>query len=172
MSLWRLVGLVSAGVFLSTSIGEACGDKLLSAGRGARFQRWFLAKRPASILIYASRNGIAPALKAPEFQAVLKKVGHRVETVDEPSSLSRVLLEGKYDLVVADFSDAGLVLQHLRSAPARPTLLPVVYKPSKQQAAAVAKEYGLLLRAPGDILQHLDVIDDAMKAREAQARAS
>src|SRR5687767_12472631 len=105
----KLLTVGLAFLFLST-LGEACGDKLLSLGRGARFQRWFLAKRPASILIYASGNGIAPALKTPEFQAALKKVGHKVEAAEDKSSLARLLHEKKYDLVLADFSDAGLVV--------------------------------------------------------------
>ena len=164
----KLLTVVLAFLCLST-LGEACGDKLLSAGRGARFQRWFLAKRPASILIYASGNGIAPALKTPDFQAALKKVGHKVEAVEDKSSLARLLLEKKYDLVLADFSDVGLVVQSLTSALSKPTLLPVLFKPSKQQAAAAIKEHPFVLKAPGDILQHLDAIEDAMKARERSA---
>ena len=160
---WLSVGLA----FLSVStLGEACGDKLLSAGRGARFQQWFLAKRPASILIYASGSGIAPALKTPEFQGALKRVGHKVEAVEDKASLARILRDKQFDLVLADLGDAGFVLQSLTFAPSKPTLLPVLFKPSKQQAAAVAKEHTYLIKAPGDILQHLDTIEGAMKARQ------
>jgi len=92
-----------------------------------------------------------------------------VEAVEDKSSLARLLHEKKYDLVLADFGDVGLVEQSLTSITSKPTLLPVLFKPNKQQSATAAKAHPFLLKAPGDILQHLDAIDDAMKARERSA---
>ncbi|HET7710448.1 MAG TPA: hypothetical protein VFL80_00820, partial [Thermoanaerobaculia bacterium] len=51
----------------------ACGDKYLSVGRGARFQRGYVSTRPASVVVVA-RDVTARK----DFLTRLKLAGHRV----------------------------------------------------------------------------------------------
>ena len=144
---------------------EACGDKLMAFGKGLRFQRAFLAARPASILIYARQGQAGASLRDSRFQSALKQVGHKFLTVENATQLDEALRSGAYDLVLADVADAGAVAPQALSARGKPLLVPVAYKPTKELLAAVKRQYPVVLKAPGDPLDHLTSIDEAMKRR-------
>jgi len=163
------VGLV---LTLGVPLGEACGDKLLSLGRGVRLQRAFMAARPASILIYSGSQGSSsPLLKNADLYGVLKRVGHKVHAVPELPDVERALKSGTYDIVLADIADAAALARYLQSAASKPTMLPVLVKPAKAQLAAAQKQYAAVWKTPPDVLQYLDAIDQAMKSRTRAAKS-
>jgi hypothetical protein len=143
--------------------GEACGDKALRIGRGARFQR---TARPASILIYVSPNAPADALsKAPRLQSFLKKVGHKSRVVQGGERLGEALGSGQYDLVLSSLGEAAGLQRRLAEAPSRPALVPLIYKATKEEAAAALKAYRHVVRDASSGDDYVEAIEAAMKAR-------
>src|SRR5262245_57350240 len=86
----------------------ACGDKFLVAGRGIRYERAHAAVQPGSILMYRNRNFEDPKA-GNDLENALKKVGHKVQSVDDVTKLDATLKTGKFDLVVVNLSDAPLL---------------------------------------------------------------
>jgi hypothetical protein len=126
----------------STELG-ACGDKFLRVGRSARFRR-YAAVHPAAILLYKPANSTPAGIK--EFEALLKRAGHKPRVVDNGADISRVLAAAPYDVVIADYADTGKIKESLRSSPSKPGLLPILYKPTRDVAAAAEKEYLCLIK--------------------------
>lgn len=157
---------VLVAVALGATAALACGDKLMLFARGARFQQVYSSAHAASILAYARQNSAVPAIvKDLQPQAALKRAGHKLETIEDAAAVEVALKSGKYDLVLADIADADGLEQAARSAPSRPLVLPVVYKPTKPEQTAAEKKFHLLLKAPGNTGQYLAAIDHAMELR-------
>jgi ABC-type amino acid transport substrate-binding protein len=158
-------GILGALALLSgSSIGLACGDKLLVIGRGVRFQRAY-SGRQANVVIYSSGTQSGTALGSTRLQTALKQAGHKLQTVQGASQLSEVLKSGKVDVVLADFADLAGITRQLQSASSNPAVLPVLVKPSKAELAAAQKDYKLALKSNADEIQYLTAIDEAMKLR-------
>jgi len=136
-------GLVAVVLTSSGTDLTACGDKFLRIGRSARF-RGYAATHPASILFYKPRNSTAAGVQ--EFEALLKRAGHKPLTVENGSGLSQIFAAASYDIVIADYADAGKLKEELRSVPSNPGLLPILYKPTKAVAAGAQKEYQCLIK--------------------------
>ena len=124
--------LAAAATTLSADL-NACGDKFLRVGRSARY-RAYAAVHPASILIYAPANAKPARIRDLE------------ELLRNGSSLSQTLANGRYDLVIAEYADAGRVKAQLESIPSRPDVLPVLKNPSKAVTAEAEKSYPFLLK--------------------------
>lgn len=132
------VMVISGSVDLS-----ACGDKFLRVGRSARF-RGYAAVHPASILIYSPVNATPAGIKA--LEALLKRAGHSAVAVQHGTSLSHTLAGARYDLVIAEYVDIVKIKEQLESVPSRPDVLPILYKPTKTDAAEAARAYPFLLK--------------------------
>ena len=107
-----VIGLIAIFAASSVDLG-ACGDKFLRVGRSARFRR-YAAVYPASVLIYTPGNATPAGIR--EFEALLKRAGHRPVVVDSGTSIPRALAAAPYDLVIADYADAGHIKDDLQSA--------------------------------------------------------
>ncbi len=168
-----LVGgsLVLGILVLTSPVARACGDKLLALGVGVRFQRAFKAERPASILIFPGGSGGGALAKDTELQEALKQAGHTLQAVADAGSLQQALRSGKYDVVLADLSDAAGVAPLTQAAPSRPTLVPVMYKPDKSARDAATKQYRRVLKAPGKAAEYLIAIEEVMRQRATLARS-
>ena len=134
-----------------------------------RAQRAYAAARPASILLYLGRNSNGQTTGEPQLQSTLKLAGHKLQVAQDASQAEQMLQSGRFDLVLADVSEAAAFSQQAKSAPAKPTVMPVMYKPTKPERAAAEKQYGLVLSAPGKSYQYLIAIDEAMKRRATTA---
>jgi ABC-type amino acid transport substrate-binding protein len=149
---------------LSGTLGFACGDKLLTVSRGLRYQRAY-AGHEANLVIYSSSTSSARALKSAKLLTALKQAGHKLQTVEDPSHLDRVLKSGKVDVVLADFGELTGISRDLQSAPSKPVIVPVLNKASKDDLAAAHREYKFALKASADEIQYLKAIEEAMKLR-------
>jgi hypothetical protein len=58
----------------------------------------------------------------------------------------------------------------IRTAAAKPLLLPFIYGGTKSEASAAKKRYGVVLKAPAKEAHILETIDQAMELRERHAR--
>jgi hypothetical protein len=144
----------------------ACGDKLMLLTAGARFRQVNSVLHPASILAYTSQNSpISGVVRELERQPALHRAGHKFVAVQDFTRLDEALKNGKYDLVLIEPSDADRLLQGIRSAPSKPLILPVLYKPTRAEATAVEKRFHCLLKAPGSLSHYLSAIDEAMEIR-------
>src|SRR5262245_27479278 len=89
---------------------QACGDKFLLAGRGAKFRQVYAAIYPASVVVYAHpQRGAGKAILDPRLLADLKQAGHRVSVLQEEQALSRALASDRIDVVLTDAVDADRV---------------------------------------------------------------
>jgi hypothetical protein len=164
-----IVALTVVG--LASQATQACGDKFLLVGRGVKFQRAYAAIYPASIIIFAQpQRSAAKAIRDPRLQADLKQAGHRIVLVESEEALARALERDKVDLVLTDAADADRTSRQGAASPSRPTVLPVMYEPTKEEAKEVESRYQCRLKSSDRADRYLLTIDDAMKARAAQKK--
>ena len=132
-----LIAIATAG---TVDLG-ACGDKFLRVGRSARFRR-YAAAHPAAILIYKPVNSTRAGIE--ELTALLKRAGHRPVAVDRGTDMSAALAAGKYDLVIADHSDADRIKNSFQAVASPPKFLPILTDQSKSSEAE--KQYVCLIK--------------------------
>jgi CheY-like chemotaxis protein len=139
-----IVGLIAtvAAAAASVDLG-ACGDKFLRVGRSARFRR-YAAVHPAAILIVKPVHSTPAGIE--ELKALLKQAGHRPVSVENGSNIASVLATTRYDLVIADYADAGQIGSDLLPASSRPAILPILYKPTKAIEAEADKHYAFAIK--------------------------
>jgi ABC-type amino acid transport substrate-binding protein len=164
--------LAVAAVYLQTTgAAQACGDKFLLVGRGVEFHRAYAAVYPASIVIYAQPQGpAAKAIRDPRLQADLKRSGHRVVLVENDAALARALESDRVDLLLTDVADAERMSRRAAGAPSKPTVLPVMYQPTTEEAKAIETRYQCRLMSADRADRYLSAIDNAMKARANEKR--
>ena len=156
---------VTASAVLFAGVALACGDKLILRLGGARYRRVF-GGRPVSILAYShGESVISEIVREFEVQPALKRAGHKLYSVDDPDKFGQALKVGQYDLVMTEVKDADTLAGELRSAPSRPTLLPVLYMATRADEKAAARKYHCFLKAPGAADRYLEAIDDALELR-------
>ena len=149
----------------------ACGDKFLRVGRSSRM-RAYASVHPSAILVYAPRwtqKGIG------DFEQILKRAGHTPLTVTTHDGLVQAFASRKFEVVITGYPDAEAVRKDLETLPARPELVPVVYKSSKTDASNAAATYRCVLRpekmTPFEALEDIDrVIELRLKDRAATSR--
>ena len=150
----------------ATNAAQACGDKFLLVGRGVEFHRAYAALYRASIVIYAKPPGdAAKAIRDSRFQANLVQSGHRVLLVENDAALARALESDRVDLILTDVADAERLSRQAFAAPTKPTVLPVMYRPTQAEAQLVEARYQCRLTSADRADRYLAAIDTAMKAR-------
>jgi len=152
---------------------QACGDKFLLVGRGVKFRQAYAAIYPASIVVYTQpqqQRSVAKAILDPRLQSSLKTAGHKVTIAEDERALSRALESDPVDLVLTDVADADRIAKQAGTSPTRPTVLPVMFEPSKEEAKAVEARYNCRLTSADRPDRYLSAIDDAMKVRVIQRK--
>lgn len=167
-----LAVLLSAGVVVCCGVSaNACGDKLLVLGRGIRLGT-LLGNRPVKILAYqhAGTHG-ADLITDSQFQSALKSAGYQLRVVRDTEELEVALRLGKYDLLLADTADSDALESTLQSSAAAPTLIPIVYQPTKADLVTVEKRYRYVLKASRKGGGNLSAIEQALETKlEAEAK--
>ena len=67
-------------------------------------------------------------------------------SVDNGSNVASVLATARYDLVIADYADAGQIGSDLLPASPRPAILPILYKPTKAVEAEADKRFAFVIK--------------------------
>jgi len=120
-------------------------------------------KNPATILVYLNPgSGISAADREYQLRSLLKLAGHKPLAVASATEFTRELGSGKYDLVLADYSDVASLGKEVQAAKPKPGMIPVMYNPSADQRAAAEKEYSCLVTPAKKNYDLLKVIDQAM----------
>jgi hypothetical protein len=162
--------LVAAPPLWTTA--SACGDKFLLIGRGGRFNQVYAAIYPAAILLYAPPGRAASAaILDPRFQASLTRAGHRVEVVKEEAQVGPLLQAGRFDLILSDVADVEPLKVKAALSASQPTVMPVMFNPTKAEAEAIKAKYQCDLKPSDRPARYLSRIDDEMQAR-VKARAA
>src|SRR6266540_137323 len=153
------LALAVGTLLMSIAVVDACGDKLLRIGRGARFQR---SVHPASILIYVSANTPMAATKV---QSFLKRSGHKPRVVQGMDGFGGALSSGQYDLVLTDLSDVPGLQKQIDISSSKPSIVPIAIKATKAELTAAKRQYRCLVKNPDDGEEYLDAIEAAMRLR-------
>ena len=140
---------------------DACGDKFLLIGRGAKLDRAYASLYPGAIVILARDRA-----RATERTSVLRKAltgaGHRVSLITSDEIVS-TLQGGRTDIVIADGLDAPTIDPQLTLLSSKPTMLYVLM--DREPKPAVAVNTVCQLKQSDRALRWLRVIEDAMQAR-------
>ena len=99
----RPILLIFVAITFIALDASACGDKFLLVGRGARYQRGYVAVHPGSILLYAN----TPLTSSRGLRAALKMAGHRLTVASTRAALDASLGTGKFDILLADSSESA-----------------------------------------------------------------
>jgi hypothetical protein len=152
--------LIVWGVSASADV-FACGNKFLVASRGTRFGKVAVARQEASILVYANPESAIPQTVADvPVETVLVNAGYQPTVVAEPEEFNRALSKGGWDLVLADMRDTATVEVQLGDE--APTVVPVLYEPTKSDYRLAKQEYDNVIKAPIKSQRFLESIDEAV----------
>jgi hypothetical protein len=125
MTTRKLIALtfcVAAVVQFSVSDIKACGDKLMLLGAGARVSKLHAVNQPRSILLYKS-DSLARGSGSSDFEAAVKRVGHKVRTAKDLAQLNEALKSAKIDYVVAAPADLASLREPISSSLSKAVLV-------------------------------------------------
>lgn len=140
---------------------QACGDKFLMVGRGAKFQRAYASVYPGKILIYA-RPSTDPkaAIRDPQLHKALRQAGHSVSVIEDWTLLEQALKTVPVDVVIVDAGEASRLQTIMTSSLAHPDALYVADARSVPPQQIVCR-----LKSSDRPLKYLDEVENTMKAR-------
>lgn len=168
----RRVLLTLLALSIAAPAAYPCGNKFLVWKRLAKRGQLRGSSDVPRVLIF--RNKSAPHTKQtsadPELRSTLKAFGLKVDTADTDSKLEAQLAKRSYDLVVADFADAGVVAQKVRSAASQAAVLPVLLEPSRTDTQLAMEQYQGWIGMPSEPDALITAIVDAV-ARQAESAA-
>jgi hypothetical protein len=121
------------GIQIGKTATQACGNKILSGGRGVRY-RLIRSKNAASILLYKNPTLHGDSrITDPKLYSALKAAGHNFGIATDLNELQADLTTTNYDLVIADVSDLAGLKEAVQAAPSKPLLIPILTskKPSE-----------------------------------------
>ena len=161
---WRMISLTAVVVFVSGVVPEAvaCGDKFLVVGRGARFQRGYVAVHPASLLLIDTKRNAGEILQP------LRRAGHRVDVAHNVDEVRRAVAGKTYDVVLADWSAVPEVRPMVSSAAPSAVFLPVLNGATTADIESATRLYGCPLdatkaKAKRSFLARLDDVIEAKR---------
>jgi hypothetical protein len=141
---------------------QACGDKFLRVGRGARYQRSYVAVHPASLLLLA-RPGSAVAASLRELEPALKRAGHKPVVVEDVSAVAPALSGTRFHIILADLKDLPSVDGAAKANGGRVDVLPFLDRPTSAARATAEQEYRCVAETPGKKAEVLAEIDELME---------
>jgi hypothetical protein len=166
-----LVVALALSVPVFHPVAQACGDKFLMVGRGAKFQRAYASVYPGKLLIY-TRPSTDPkaAIRDPQLHKALRQAGHTVSIIEDWSLLEQAVKTGPLDIILLDAAEATKLQPVVAASLAHPDAMYVAF-PSKQSAAA-DKGLNVRLRSSDRAMKYLDEVENVMKARSKHAKAN
>jgi hypothetical protein len=160
-----VVCLTAIGLVVSSNL-LACGDKFVVFGQGVRFQRAYAAAHPANILVYlkAGSKWSTPENRE-RLLTVLRMVGHRPQGVSTLEELHAAVATAKYDVVLTELSTVGSAMETLGKASVPPTVIPLVFQPSRQELKEIERTNSCTVAVSRRTHELLSVINDVMDRR-------
>ena len=152
--------LLSTALFITPQGALACGDKLVDASRGVRFQR-ANAGRHASIVLFLEQG---PKDSANKIKSSLTRAGHKVEIVNDPAELKEALEARNRDLVVTDIDAVPSVKKLMATTSSKALVIPRVQGSASKQLTSANQQYPFVLSSPGSTRDLILTIDKAIKS--------
>lgn len=165
MRKFILVLIASTVTFSGIKLADACGDKTMRVKSGLRY-RQIASKHPSSILIHTAA---LPAGKAAQLRDFLKDIGHKATAFDDVNRLSDDLKTGQYDLVLTALAEAPNLQKQVESFTPKTMVVPVMFKRTKVEEAAAARQYKVIVKNPTGGEDFLYAIYQVMKSRSKKA---
>lgn len=159
-----LVVALAVSVPALYQVGQACGDKFLMVGRGAKFQRAYASVNPGKVLIYAQPSTSSKAaIRDPQLHKALRQAGHAVSVIEDWSLLEQALKTVPVDVILVDVAEATRLQALVASSPTHPDALYVAFPSAADEVAQ--KQFMCRLKASDRSLKYLDEVENVMKAR-------
>jgi hypothetical protein len=160
------LALVVGGAAVETAV-QACGDKFLMVGRGARFQRAYASVHPGKLIVFARPSTDAKAaIRDPQLHRALRQAGHAVSVIEDWNLLEQALKTVPVDLVLVDAAEAQRLQTALTASSAAADALYVAF-PSNVPAGVVCR-----LKSTDRPVRFLDEVESVMRARARRAKTS
>jgi len=168
-----MAAALAAMVLACATAADACGDKLLALGRGVRFEKISKSTHPALVACLWRSDPQHPnnRKKQRDMVEMLSSAGHRVQFAYSVDELDRTLASEPIDVVMVEGPDLDAVAGSVRKSSSKAAVVPVLYKPTKAQFNATARQYGRAVKAPAQAGVLLLAIDEAMETKSKQASA-
>jgi hypothetical protein len=138
----------------------ACGDKMVQVGRGVRYQR-ASAVRPANILMLVSPRFDRAA--ANRLRSDLVLVGHKVQIVDDHTAFASLLASKHPNIILADVDNLNFITDAVRSASARPTIIPIIDRSGSPAVADIQGRFPYVMLLSSRGFDQLALISRAMQ---------
>lgn len=163
-----IVVALAVGVPALSPVIQACGDKFLMVGRGAKFQRAYASVYPGKVLIYARPSTDAKAaIRDPQLHKALRQAGHAVSVIEDWALLEQALKSLPVDVVLVDVAEAARLGSVLSSSPTHPEALYVAFPRALPPSGVICR-----LKSSDRPLRFLDEVENLMKARARRAKTS
>jgi hypothetical protein len=141
---------------------QACGEKVLMAGRGARFLRTPGDRGASAVLVLATPTSmLAQSMGKLRVDASLRKAGYKPTVIGSLGALRAGVTPSHWDVLMIDLADVSDVRSQL-AALGTPLVVPVVQKPTSVQLALARAEFPVVLRSPDRSQDFLDALDAAI----------
>ena len=159
MSRHLAIVLSIAAALSAASPAFACGEGIFHMGGGLRYQG-YLAPRPATVLVFDDNR--TPRAEKIAFYRGLVQAGHQLSIAHNADELTQAMQQRRYDVVIADFSELGVVGSAAPSAARTPKLLPVVQR-SQRDAPDLRSQFEVFALDGASLGQYLKLINRLMK---------
>lgn len=156
----RLAFIVSiAAALVAASPAFACGEGIFHMGDGLRYQG-YLAPRPATVLVFDDER--TPRAEKIAVYRGLVQAGHRLSIAHDADELAQAMQQRRYDVVIADFNELGVVGAAAPSSATAPKVLPVVQR-GQRDAPALRSRFEVFVLDGASLGQYLKLINRLMK---------
>lgn len=150
----------------STPYADGCGDKTMRVKTGLRYYQTQAAKHPSKILIYSAS---LPSGKAVELRDFLNKAGHKSRVMDDVGGIKNDIRSSHYDLVLTNLAEAAELQKQVESFTPNTVVVPVLFKQSKLDEKAAAKQYKVIVNNPKDGLDFLIAVARVMNSQSKKS---
>ena len=133
---------------------------------GLRFYQTQAARRPSKILIHSAA---LPSGKAMELKEFLNKVGHKSTVMDDVGRIEKDVRTSHYDLVLTNLTEAAELQKQIESFTPNTLVVPVLFKQSKLDEKAAAKQYKVIVNNPRDGLDFLIAVARVMNSQSKKS---
>lgn len=150
----------------STPYADGCGDKTMRVKTGLRYYQTQAAKHPSKILIYSAS---LPSGKAVELRDFLNNAGHKSRVMDDVGGIKNDIRNSHYDLVLTNLAEAAELQKQVESFTPNTVVVPVLFKQSKLDEKAAAKQYKVIVNNPKDGLDFLIAVSRVMNSQSKKS---
>src|SRR5205823_1163660 len=99
----------------------------------------------------------------------LNKVGHKATAMEDVGSIKNNLRNAHYDLVLTNLAEAAEIQKQVESFTPNTAVVPVLFKQSKFDEKAAAKQYRVIVNNPKDGLDFLIAVARVMNSQSKKS---